>query len=91
MEVKVVTKAEMAKKMAWKTGDYVGDSKKALEAFIEVCKETLANDGVVALNGFMNISKRSSKGHDVTMPSGRVIHVPEKRYVRATVSKTWRE
>ena len=91
MEIEVVTKVSMAEKMAEKTGDSVANSKKALEAFIEVCKETLAKDGVVTINGFMNISKRSSKGHDVTMPSGRVIHVPEKRYVRATVSKTWRE
>ena len=91
MEIDVVTKAEIAERMSKKTGDTVANSKKALEAFMEVCKETLANDGVVALNGFMNISKRTSKGHDVTMPSGRVIHVPEKQFVRAIVSKTWRE
>ena len=78
-----MNKTELIDKIAAKAGLKKADSKKALEATLEVIKEALAADDKVALIGFGTFSVSVRAAREGINPSKKEkIHIPEKKVVR---------
>lgn len=91
MEQVRLNKREVAMKIAEKTGDSIASAERAIDAFAEVCKETMAENGIVAIGNFMKIEKRTVKARTIRTPLGTEMDVPERNLVRVTVAKSWRK
>ncbi len=78
-----MNKAEFIDAIAAKAGMTKVDSRKALDAIIEVAKEELKNDGKISLVGFGTIGttvRPARKGHNPK--TGKSIKIAAKKVVK---------
>lgn len=78
-----MNKAEFIDAIAVKAGMTKVDSRKALDAIIEVAKEELKNDGKISLVGFGTIGttvRPARKGHNPK--TGKSIKIAAKKVVK---------
>jgi DNA-binding protein HU-beta len=78
-----MNKAEFIDAIAEKTGMTKVDSKKALDAMIEVAKAEMKNDGKIALVGFGTLAttlRPARKGHNPK--TGKAIKIAAKKVVK---------
>lgn len=78
-----MNKAQLIDAVAEKSGLTKADSKKAIEAFMEVVSDTLKNDDKVALVGFgtFSVSERSER-QGRNPQTGATITIPAKKVVK---------
>ena len=78
-----MNKAELIDAIAEKAGMTKVDSKKALDAMIEVAKAEMKNDGKIALVGFGTLAttlRPARKGHNPK--TGKAIKIAAKKVVK---------
>ncbi|MBS3793045.1 HU family DNA-binding protein [Candidatus Bipolaricaulota bacterium] len=87
-----MNKGEFVDRLAEKTGMTKNDSKKALDATIEVITETLEEGDEVLLTGFGKFEPRARKATERVNPqTGEMIDVPAKVVPRFKKGKNLRE
>lgn len=91
MKQVVLHKREVALKIAEKTGDSIASAQRAIDAFAEICKETMAENGIVSIGNFMRIEKKVAKARTIRTPTGRELEVPARNIVKVTVAPSWRK
>ena len=78
-----MNKAELIDAIAAKAGMTKVDTKKALDAMIDVAKEEMKKDGKIALVGFGTLStsvRKARKGHNPR--TGKSIKIAAKKVVK---------
>ena len=87
-----MTKAELIKSIASKTGMTKADSGKALNAVFSSMKESLKNEGRIYIPGFGTFKVTERKARKGRNPrTGETISIPAKKYVHFKPGKTLRE
>ncbi len=88
-----MNKTEMVESIAAKTGLTKVDSKRALDAFLELVMESVANGDRVQLVGFGTWSATARKAHQRRNPQqpGVVTMIPATNIVKFKVGATFKE
>lgn len=83
-----MNKKELVNAMAEVTGAKKGDTKKALEAFVEVVEDSLAKGEKVQITGFgtFDVVKRKAR-NGVNPATGEKIHIPASKAPKFKASK----
>ena len=87
-----MTKAELVEKIAESCDLNKADAERALNSFIDITKDTLRNEGKLALAGFGSFVVSERKARQGRNPqTGETIHIPASKTVRFRAGKGLKE